>query len=180
MKEVWKPIKNYEGLYEISNFGEVRSLPRQKTKGGILKPLEDTRNDYLKVKLCKNGEEKRYTVHRLVAETFIPNPYNKPQVNHKNGNKHDNYFGNLEWCSCQENIVHSYRHQLKKTKKVVQIKDNKIIRIYRSIHFASAETKISYPAIWYCANGRQEYAGGYEWYYLNSPKVNALLKKEKV
>lgn len=85
MEEIWKDMPNYEGLYQISNLGNVKSLNYNRTgEERVLKPVKVTKG-YLKVKLCKNGEVKQYIIHRLVAETFIPNTSNKEQVNHING-----------------------------------------------------------------------------------------------
>ena len=102
-EEVWKPIKDYEGLYEISNLGRVKSLNYGGTgKGKILKNIED-RKGYLKVCLTKNGRHKILKVHRLVAEAFIPNPGNKPCVDHINTIKNDNRVENLRWVTHKEN-----------------------------------------------------------------------------
>lgn len=179
-KEIWKDIKGYEGLYQISSYGNVRSLPRQKTKGGLLSKAKNGRNGYYFVNLYANGIGKRYFVHKLVAQAFIPNPKNKPQINHKNGNKLDNYATNLEWVTCKENIEHAYRHQLHKTKQVIQVKDNKIVKVYRNSLFASKKTGIIQSSIWYCLNGRQKTAGGFEWCYVHSPMGQRLLKANKV
>lgn len=102
--EIWKPIKGYEGLYEISNYGRVKSLARTWVTGhnsivrskdeSILAPKKD--RGYLRVGLLKNGKRKLFSIHRLVAEHFIPNPLNKPEVNHRDGNKENNHFSNLE------------------------------------------------------------------------------------
>ncbi len=101
--EIWKPIKGYEELYEISSFGRVRSLNYYcKGKHEILK-LSAKPNTYLKVALRKDGKVKYYRVHRLVAEAFLPNPNNLPQVNHKDGNKQSNVLSNIEWCSPKQN-----------------------------------------------------------------------------
>lgn len=114
MKEIWKDIEGYEGLYQVSNFGEVKSLERTKTNGkGIVKIEEKilTQNitnwGYYRVALYKNGTRKYHRVHRLVAKAFIDNPNNKEQVNHIDGNKLNNHVSNLEWCTRLENMYHA-------------------------------------------------------------------------
>lgn len=97
MTEIFKEVKGYEGLYEVSNLGNVRSL----RKGIILKPAKN--QNYKQVLLTKNKEHKIYLVHRLVAETFIPNPNNLPQINHKDENGNNNNVNNLEWCDSKYN-----------------------------------------------------------------------------
>ena len=178
-KELWKDIKGFEGLYQISSFGNVRSIPRPKSKGGMMKLLLIPRNNYFLIKLHKNGVETRHFIHKLVASAFIPNPLNKPQVNHKNGNKLDNRVTNLEWVTCKENIEHAYRHRLHKTRQVIQSKSGCIVRVYRNSLFASKETGIIQSSIWYCLNGRQKTAGGYEWCYVNSIKGKRLLDEDR-
>lgn len=119
MKEIWKDIPNYEGMYQISNFGNVRSLDRviyankgnpkrnMFSKGKIL--INHVSNTgYYRAKLCKNQKRKMFFVHRLVAEAFIPNPENKPQVNHIDGNRLNNHVENLEWATMSENVLHAY------------------------------------------------------------------------
>jgi len=102
--EIWKPIKGYEGLYEISSLGRVKSFKRIKTR--ILKLCNS--NGYLSVSLIdKNKVYKTFKIHRLVAINFIDNPENKEQVNHKNGIKSDNNLHNLEWCTPSENQIHA-------------------------------------------------------------------------
>lgn len=116
-KEIWKDIQGYEGLYQISNLGRIKSLERdiiysngkiQHYKGKILTPNSD-KDDYKTIKLCKNGIIKRYLVHRLIAITFIPNPDNLPCVNHKDENKQNNNIENLEWCSVAYNNCYGSR-----------------------------------------------------------------------
>lgn len=107
MNEVWKDIKGYEGLYQVSNLGRVKSVKRNLT----LKPCN--RNRYLIVLLSKNGIKKAINVHRLVAQAFIPNPDDKRTVNHIDGNKQNNCVDNLEWCSQSENVKHAYDNKLK-------------------------------------------------------------------
>ena len=111
MIEEWRPIEGYEGLYEVSNTGQVRSLDRyvknghssyRLQKGRVLSPTKD-RYGYLFVILTCNGKHKMFLVHRLVAQAFILNPDNLPQVNHKDEDKTNNRVDNLEWCDAKYN-----------------------------------------------------------------------------
>lgn len=119
-KEVWLPIKGFGDRYSVSNLGRVKSSDmvmnnphgtKTKKKGRILVPNKDAKG-YGIVALCFNGYRKTYKVHRLVAIHFIPNTYNKEQVNHLNGIKLDNRAENLEWCTNRENIIHAYSNGL--------------------------------------------------------------------
>lgn len=118
MKEIWKDIKNYEGLYQVSNLGNVRSFKKLNGHGlsetpHRLKPVYG-RHDYYAVHLTKDKTYKNALIHRLVAEAFIENKNNLPQVNHKDGNKYNNVVTNLEWCTCSYNIKHAYKTGLHK------------------------------------------------------------------
>lgn len=104
--EKWKPIVNYEGLYEISSFGRVKSIKRNGTLGGIIKP-QKTKHGYYAIYLSKNNIVGRYTAHRLTAQAFIQNKENKPYINHIDSNKLNNNVSNLEWCTAKENIQHA-------------------------------------------------------------------------
>lgn len=121
--EEWKDIVGYEGLYQVSNKGNVRSLPRRNAKNGILKPII-THDGYLTVGLCKNGKGKIYKIHRLVATAFIDNPNNLPCINHINEfDKFDNSVENLEWCTVAYNnnygTGNARRAQSKNYKEIV-------------------------------------------------------------
>lgn len=113
MKEIWKDIKNYEGLYQISNLGNVKKLRfinnRCNFKKESIKKL-NIRNGYYIVQLSKNGKRKSYQVHRLVAEAFIENPENKSIINHIDYNPLNNNVDNLEWCTQKENVEWSKCH----------------------------------------------------------------------
>jgi hypothetical protein len=117
--EVWKDIENFEGIYQISNFGRVKSLDRvidtrngkSTIKGVIVNPCG---KPYLFVYLSKNNKSKYHAIHRLVAQAFIPNLENKPQVNHIDGDKTNNVVSNLEWVTQSENMLHAYRIGLEK------------------------------------------------------------------
>ena len=105
MNEVWKNIDGYEGKYQISNLGRVKSLQRWSgtkyyNREQILNNYVNKKNGYVYVYLTKNNKSKNIRLHKIVANAFILNPNNLPQINHKDGNKQNNYFENLEWCSC--------------------------------------------------------------------------------
>lgn len=141
MNEIWKDIPNYEGLYQASNLGRIKSLKRKGAKEKILKGFYDEFG-YLRVALCKNNEIKKYKVHRLIAITFISNPNNYKQVNHDNGIKDDNRVENLEWCTPSYNTKHSYINNLNKTKgKLIEItnKATNLTLRYRSMRLASID-----------------------------------------
>lgn len=124
--EVWMPVKNFEGLYEVSNYGRVKALDRVwftgmyktiRSKEERLLSINKNRYGYSRVTLTKDGKYKGYTVHRLVGFSFIENKENKPCINHKNGIKTDNRLENLEWCTVSENTRHSYKNGLQVSKK---------------------------------------------------------------
>lgn len=119
--EIWKPVDGYEGIYEVSNIGRVKSLPKTiiiKQPKAIrifqsrLFKKSVNRYGYIIVSLHLNLKIKQFKVHRLVAKAFIPNPDNKPYVNHIDGDKQNNHVTNLEWCTAQENSIHAVRNGL--------------------------------------------------------------------
>ena len=119
-KEMWKAVKGYEGLYEVSDNGEIRSLDHEVLNNGtsvlvkgVLKRTRMKDNGYMIVDLWKDGKGKTHHVHRLVAQAFIDNPENKQTVNHIDGNKKNNNVNNLEWLTPSEQNLHFYEHGLK-------------------------------------------------------------------
>lgn len=122
-KEIWKDIPAYEGLYQVSNFGNIKALakryqcgiegtPTREKSEHILRAAK-SRDGYLCVVLCKNGTRKTSSIHRLVALSFCDNPQNEKEVNHKDGDKQNNYYLNLEWVSRSKNIIHAFENNLK-------------------------------------------------------------------
>ena len=110
----WRPVKGYEGLYEVSNLGQVRSLNYNHTGEVKILKLSKYKSGYLKVSLHKNGKQYQKTVHRLVAQAFIPNPGDKTEVNHIDGEKQNNTVDNLEWVTASENTKHAWKTGLSK------------------------------------------------------------------
>ena len=160
--EVWKPIPNYEGFYEASNTGKVRSIYRYKR---ILKP-RISNTGYERVDLFKNKSRKQFSVHRLVAMTFVNNPDAKPFVNHKDENKTNNSVSNLEWCDNRYNSYYGTK-DVKMCKRVCQYgKDGAYIATFRSAHQAAEAIGLSVSSISAAALGKLKTAGGFVWQYL--------------
>jgi len=185
--EHWIPILGYEGLYEVSDFGLVRSITRSvKTKGGKQRiskghVLRITVNSgYATVQLSRSGKTKTFKVHRLVATSFIPNPLDLPEVNHIDGNKLNNVIANLSWCTKSQNVQHAYdmglmippRNRLgfcgklnPSSKPVYQLTlAGDFIKEYESIGLTKADGFIP-QHVQRCCVGKAKTHGGYLWHY---------------
>ena len=200
MEEIWKPIRNHENFYLVSNLGRVKRLSTvSKRKDGknykrpekILKPYKNKKG-YLMVDLDNNC--KGQIIHRLVAEAFIENPYDLPQVNHKDANKHNNCVENLEWITNYDNMQHAIEHncfhdftdkQLNAVKNNLEFANIKrripvakcdndwnIIDKYESIISAAKINNLSDSHIAQCCNGKRKSCGGYKWKRIMEDKFN--------
>lgn len=182
MEEIWKDIKGYEGLYQVSNFGRVRSLNYRRTGKVEVLSTGEVGRGYLHVKLCKNGKWKPFLVHRLVAEAFIPNLLNYSDVNHIDEDKHNNFAGtpennftdgNLEWCDRKYNCNYGTRieHITEKTtngkcsKPVLQFsKTGELVREWPSIREAG-RNGFDFRNVSACCRGEYKQHKGYIWRY---------------
>lgn len=178
-KEYWKPVLGYEGLYEVSNLGRVKSLDRwvkgiynsvQLKRGKIIKPRK-TWDNYIVVNLSKDGKMKTVKVHRLVAQAFLPNPDNLPQVNHKDEDKNNNTVDNLEWCTNLYN--HRYGTCIKRIaasncKPVLQYTlDGEFVREWESAKQAEREGEFMATVIAKCCKKKQKTHKGFIFLYKN-------------
>lgn len=185
MKEIWKDIKEYYGLYQVSNMGNVKSLNYNHTKEEKILRLGVDRNGYLIVNLYKNGKCKSLRVHRLVLRTFNPvENMDKLEVNHKDENKKNNNLDNLEWCSRSYNNNYGSRTQ-RTEKPVVQLDPttNKVINVYRSSMEAKRQGFNQANIIQCCKNRHTKHSPniylGYKWQYMSDyiKSIDSRIKK---
>lgn len=179
MEEIWRDIKGYEGLYQVSNLGNVRSLRyrnRDEVRELFLKPHNQ---GYLQVELHRDGKRKMFTVHRLVAMAFVDGYEENKQVNHIDENKQNNVSTNLEWVSTSQNVLHSISHRrVVKTRKypkfhartdrrpVVQMSLNgELINHWESTIKVKEKLGYSDWSIKQCCRGKRQTAYGYRWQY---------------
>ena len=163
MFEIWKKVQGFDN-YEVSNLGRVRNV-----NTGLIKKQRMTHNGYMIVDLKHSGIKSTKYVHRLVAQSFIPNQNNKPCINHKDENKTNNEINNLEWCNVSYNNsyngrakrVGEYHKKHHPSRKRVKNIDNG--EIYVSVREAGRKTGICSMSISYCLNGKQKTAGGFRW-----------------
>lgn len=188
MKEIWRAIIGYEGLYEVSNWGRVKSLPRNTTSGKILKPIKD-KDGYLYVCLCKDGKVKNLRVHRLVGMAFPDlvdwatdakgRPFEELEINHKKEGlmgKVNNHVSNLQWCDCKynsnygtrtERSAKTQRNDVRKSKRVAQkTKDGELVKVWSSTKEVERQTGWSSSNISACCRGRYKQAYGFIWKYV--------------
>jgi len=186
-EEIWKDIKGYEGLYQVSNMGRVKSLERtvidnigrrQNIKERILKPKKEP-NGYLRVTLSNNSvKNKKFFVHRLVCEAFHENTENKPCVNHIDENKANNTVSNLEWSTFAKNINHGTR-SLRAGKAIAKAlrkpigqytRDGKLIKVWQSAQEVKIQLGFDQGNISKVARGKLKTAYGYVWKYIEEGK----------
>ena len=153
-------IKGYEGIYAITSCGKVWSYKAKR----FLKTHKSSKG-YERVELYKDNNCKRLTIHKLVATAYIPNPYNLPQVNHKDENKENNSVNNLEWCTNKYNSNYGTRNERMSKAKMKKVLCIELNRIFDSGLQAQKQLKIAVSRISECCSGKSKTAGGYHWQY---------------
>lgn len=183
MTEEWADIRGYEGLYKISTFGRILSLSKtfktgrnhsiEKTYPETIMSPSKTKKGYLRVNLFKDGKLKSFQVHRLVAEAFIPNPNNYPEVNHINEVKDCNIVDNLEWCTGKYNINYTKAYLTSQPKAVEKVKRpilqlnlaGEFIKEWASMSDASNALNLNLANLCLCCKGKRNKCGNYKWKY---------------
>lgn len=164
-----KDIKNYEGLYAITSCGKVWSYRRKK----FLAPRDD-KDGYQRVNLCKDGQQKTFFIHRLVAEAYIPNPDNKPQINHKDEVKTNNYLNNLEWATSKENVNYGTRNERSAKSRSIPVYCVELDKVFSSMKEGAQALGLQPGNISACCAGRAKTTGGYHWRYAIGQEATAL------
>ena len=165
MEESWKPVVGFEGLYEVSNLGEIRSLARPGAWSTRILKQKTTQKGYREVKLFKGGKRHYFRVHRIVAEAFVPNPKKLEFINHKDERKSNNEASNLEWCSTEYNNRYGTRISraaASRSRAVVGMKRGEIVYEFASVNSA-AEAGFSPSCVSRCCNGLAKSHLGIEW-----------------
>lgn len=157
--EVWKEIKDYEGLYWVSNFGRIKSNKK------VLSIPNRNNSKYLQIILYKRGKRSTRLIHRLVAESFISNPNNLPQVNHIDENKKNNNFSNLEWCTKKYNMNYGKLKNFHK-KEIAKYENGYFKCKYNSLKEAAEINNLSKSSISRCCKGLQKTYAGFTWKYI--------------
>lgn len=168
MKELWKDVEGYEGTYQVSNLGMVKSLDRLTTdnrrlKGKLL--AKTNSKGYIKVTLTNKNKSDNRDIHRLVAQAFIPNPENKPQVNHIDEDKTNNIVSNLEWVTAKENMNHGTRRKRSSLKQSIKIVCVTTGKVYNSIADASRDLNLNSGTISKIINGKMKQTKGFTFKY---------------
>ena len=159
--EIWKDIPEYEGKYQASSFGRIRSIASSKIMSS-----NRSDSDYIVVNLYKNKKRKTFLVHRLIAKTFIPNPNNLPIVNHKNENKQDNRVCNLEWCSTSYNSSYGSRKKKQAEKLGKRVMCVETGKVYMSIGLAGKSVNKPYQDISRACKSEKRTCAGYHWKFI--------------
>lgn len=199
--EIWKDVIGWEGYYQVSNYGNVRSLPRlinssrgrqRIHKGIMVKPCIENKRSYV-IRLSRNNSDTTIKLHRLVAKHFIPNPENKRYINHIDGNPKNNHVSNLEWCTAHENMIHSYRvlgrrrpmqgvtgekHQSSKPVYVTKLGGSNPVR-FVSLRLACAATGVSNPCASNVCTGKRKATKGFVFQYADAlSELNRIVLKK--
>lgn len=171
MDEIWKDIKGYEGLYQVSNLGRIKRLKGYRCKTERILSSSKGAHGYRRISLSKDGIRPTFLVHRLVAEAFLPNPDNLSTVNHKDEDKTNNRVDNLEWMSCKENINYGTGIQRRADKRSFAVNqytlDGVFIRQWNSAEEASKVLNINRRNICALCNNQKwmKSVGGFIWRY---------------